>query len=159
MRSDEIRLGGEWDAALDAFLAERIYDFNARATGLFDGAPFTGSIKDDAGRIMAAVSGHTWGGTCQVTYLWVDEGRRRSGLGRTLLSAVEVEARRRHCLQVILWTHTFQAPGFYERLGYAQEARIADYPRGHAQLLYVKRLDAVDIDRPGKALPSTRTTE
>jgi len=37
----------------------------------------------------------------------------------------------RDCTQVVPATHTFQAPGFY---------RIADYPRGHAQVWFVKQL-------------------
>ena len=140
----DIELRSEWNAELESFLAQRLYEFNSRATGLSDGTPFTASIEDESARVVAAVTGHTWGATCHVTYLWVDAPRRGSGLGRALLEAVEAEARRRGCMQVILFTHTFQAPGFYERLGYLQKARIADYPSGHAQLLYVKQLDAVD---------------
>ena len=140
MRSVEIELSGEWDAEFDAFLAERIYEFNSRATGLFDGRALVGRISDASGQTIAGVTGHTWGGTCQVTYLWVQESHRRCGLGRALLGAVEVEARRRDCTQVVLVTHTFQASGFYETLGYCQHAAIRNYPIGHAQLLYVKQL-------------------
>ena len=135
-----IELRAEWDAALESFLAERIYEFNSRTTGLFDGKAIVGAIRDDSQRIVAAVCGHTWGGTCQVSYLWVDEPHRKRGLGRALLRAVEAEARRRQCAQVILATHSFQAPGFYERLAYSLKAVVPDYPRGHAQLLYVKQL-------------------
>ncbi|CAG0955752.1 amino-acid N-acetyltransferase [Burkholderiales bacterium] len=142
MRSVEIELSGEWDAEFDAFLSERIYEFNSHATGLFDGRAIVGRIGDASGRTIAGVTGHTWGGTCQVTYLWVQESHRRRGLGRALLGAVEVEARRRDCTQVVLATHTFQAAGFYETLGYRQRAAIPDYPIGHAQLLYVKKLVA-----------------
>ena len=140
----DIELRSEWNSDLESFLAQRLYEFNSQATGQFDGTPITASVKDDAGRLIAAVTGHTWGGTCQVTYLWVDESQRGSGLGRALLTAIEEEARRRRCMQVILFTHTFQAPGFYERLGYSQRAQIPNYPSGHAQLLYVKPLDAAD---------------
>jgi ribosomal protein S18 acetylase RimI-like enzyme len=140
----DIRLGSEWDPQLDAFLAERIYAFNARTTGQADGAAVTGAIRDATGRVVAAVTGHTWGGACQVNSLWVDEAHRRQGLGRALLGAVEAEARRRGCAQVILLTHDFQAPAFYEGLGYARRAEIPGYPRGHAQYVYVKPLAAPD---------------
>jgi ribosomal protein S18 acetylase RimI-like enzyme len=86
------------------------------------------------------LSGHTWGGTCQLSTLWVDEPHRRSGLGSALLSAVEAEASRRGCTQVALLTHDFQAPRFYERHGYRRVGEIPDYPTGHAQLVYLKRL-------------------
>jgi len=127
-------------AAVDAFLVDRIYDFNAASTGLDDGELLAAAIRGDDGDIIAAASGHTWGGTCCIAHLWVDEKRRRNGLGRLLVAAVEAEARRRGCGQVLVATHSFQAPGFYERQGYEQRARIDDYPRGHAQLHYVKRL-------------------
>jgi len=140
--SPRIELQGEWDAALESFLAERIYEFNSQTTGLFDARAVVGAIRDESNRVIAAVCGHTWGGTCQVNYLWVDGPHRKRGLGRTLLRAVEAEARRRRCTQVLLSTHSFQAPGFYERFAYALKAVIPGYPQGHAQLVYVKQLTA-----------------
>lgn len=56
------------------------------------------------------------------------------------MAAIESEASRRGCGQVLLATHSFQAPGFYVRLGYTQQASIPLYPRGHAQLHYPKKL-------------------
>jgi ribosomal protein S18 acetylase RimI-like enzyme len=61
-------------------------------------------------------------------------------LGRALLRATEAEAVRRGCTQVVLWTHSFQAPAFYEQLGYARQATVPHYPNGHAQYLYLKSL-------------------
>ena len=137
-----IELRSEWDTPLESFLAERIYEFNSHTTGLFDAKAVVGAIRDESSRVVAAVCGHTWGGTCQINYLWVDESHRKRGLGRALLRAVETEARRRRCTQIILSTHSFQAPGFYERFAYALKAVIPGYPQGHAQLVYVKQLTA-----------------
>lgn len=128
------------EASLNAFLDNRIYDFNMQATGLRDGRPLAGVIRDEAGDMIAAINGHTWGGCCHVVHLWVHEARRRAGLGRALLRAAEQEAVRRGCAQVLLTTHSFQAPGFYEHLGYTRQATVAGYPQGHAQLVYVKAL-------------------
>jgi len=133
-----VTLGDAWNAELDAFLAARIYEFNASATGHADGRALTATVDDARGRRIAAASGHTWGGTCQLTSLWVEESHRRAGLGSALLRAVEDEARRRGCAQVVLLTHDFQAPAFYERHGYRRVGEIDGYPRGHAQLVYVK---------------------
>ena len=46
---------------------------------------------------------------------------------------------------MLLFTHSFQAPAFYEALGYERRATIEQYPRGHAKYLYEKRL--VDVSR------------
>jgi GNAT superfamily N-acetyltransferase len=126
---------------LEAFLVERIYEFNARATGYFDGRLIGGRLRNEAGEIIAAFNGHTWGGCCVVAHLWVHESQRGRGLGRALLQAAEAEAARRGCEQMVLSTHSFQAPAFYERLGYERQAVIRGEPKGHANVFYVKRIE------------------
>jgi GNAT superfamily N-acetyltransferase len=126
---------------IEAFLAERIYEYNARASGYHDGESYSAVCRDNAGDIFAGASGFTWGGCCFVSYLWVSEALRGRGLGRRLLRAVEQHARDHGCRLVLLSTHDFQAPEFYARLGYEQVARIADYPVEHADLVFAKRLD------------------
>jgi ribosomal protein S18 acetylase RimI-like enzyme len=125
---------------LNSFLDERIFEFNVQATGFSDGKPFAGVVRDEAGNIVAAIDGHTWGGCCQVVHLWVHESRRRHGHGSALLRLVEEEAVLRGCVQAQLLTHSFQAPAFYERAGYVRAATIENYPQGHAQHVYVKVL-------------------
>ena len=139
----------EADAELNAFLDERIYEFNIQATGVRDGRPFASVIKDESGNVIAAINGHTWGRCCYVAHLWVHESQRRRGVGRALLQAAEEEARRRGCTQALLFTHSFQAPGFYECLGYVRHATIPNYPQGHAQHVYLKPLE-----REGSTEPS-----
>ena len=69
---------------------------------------------------------------------------RGKGLGTEMLRAVERYARKRQCRVVFLSTHSFQAPGFYERHGYKPIARIEDHPLGHASIFYAKRLDTTN---------------
>ncbi len=133
---------GDAEAELNSFLDAKIYEFNVQATGHCDGRPFSSVVKDETGNILAAINGHTWGGCCYVVHLWVHESRRRQGIGSALLRAVEKEAVRRGCTQSLVVTHSFQAPGFYERHGYVCKATIPDYPRGHAQHLYLRPLPA-----------------
>jgi ribosomal protein S18 acetylase RimI-like enzyme len=134
-----IEPNGDLEAELNAFLDERIYEFNIQATGFEDGRPFAAAVRDEAGNIVAAINGHTWGGCCHVVHLWVHASWRRQGHGRALLRLAEEEAVRRGCEQAQLSTHSFQAPEFYERQGYVRTATVDNYPRGHAQYLYVKR--------------------
>jgi ribosomal protein S18 acetylase RimI-like enzyme len=124
------------------FLEDRLYEFNVAATGISDGRLLAIFVRGDDGILQAGLAGHTWGGSCEIRQVWVDERFRRQGVGRRLMKAAELEARRRGCRQIILATHSFQAPEFYQRMGFEIVGRIADYPESHEQLLLRKRLDA-----------------
>jgi GNAT superfamily N-acetyltransferase len=135
---------------LESFLADRIYEFNSGVTGYFDGRLLGGSVRLDTGEVIAGFSGHTWGGCCEISNLWVDERHRGQGLGRTLLQEAEAEALRRGCAQVVLTTHSFQAPGFYERLGYQRKCAIEGRPAGHRDIVYVKALAGEHATGPNR---------
>ena len=134
-----IRTGDAPD--VDEFLAERIYEYNAAATGYHDGESYSAVRRDQAGGIVAGVSGFTWGGCCYVSYLWVAAALRGEGIGGELLRAVERHARAKRCRLMLLSSHDFQAPTFYARFGFEPVARIEDYPARHADVVLVKRLD------------------
>lgn len=125
---------------LESYLEERIYEFNSDVTGYFDGRFFGGSIRNLAGEVIAGFTGHTWGGCCELTHVWVGAAYRGQGLGTSLLQSAEGEARRRGCAQVVLTTHSFQAPRFYEINGYERKYRIEGRPKGHSNIIYVKQL-------------------
>ena len=125
---------------LGAFLADRIDEFNSKATGYLDGMLLGGSIRNDAGDVIAGFNGHTWGGCCELTHVWVDERYRGQGLGAVLLRSAEAEAVARGCAQVVLATHSFQAPGFYERMGYVRKYTIEGRPKDYADIIYAKGL-------------------
>jgi GNAT superfamily N-acetyltransferase len=136
----QIQIRDDERPELDAFLEEQIYQFNAQTTGIHDGTLLNASLEDDAGKVVAGVTGHTWGGNCVITRLWVDESMRGGGVGTSLMNAAEREAIRRGCEQIMLSTHSFQAAPFYERLGFRLVAVIPNYPRGHYDMIYVKEL-------------------
>ena len=138
--TDDIRLVDGPDDALAARLDAELAEFNFDATGIRDAREFAAALHDEGGALMAGVQGWTWGATCWVERLWVREDARHRGLGRRLLIAIESEARARGCGQLALTTHSFQAPGFYQRLGLDTVGELADYPVGHASLLMRKRL-------------------
>ena len=127
---------------IERFLAERIYEYNAAATGYNDGESFTAVQEDGAGGVQAGISGYTWGGCCYISYLWVSSSLRGKGLGSELLAAVESHAREQRCRLVLIASHSFQAPGFYARRGYERVARVSDHPVGYSSMFYAKRLDA-----------------
>ena len=143
MAAARIELLGESDCqTLDAELVERLYEFNAHTTGCGDGRLVGGALRGDGGELLAGFSGHTWGGVCVVSHLWVAESLRGRGWGHALLASAEAEAARRRCVHLILATHSFQAPKFYEACGYERLGAIEDWPLGHANIFYRKTLAA-----------------
>jgi GNAT superfamily N-acetyltransferase len=124
-----------------AFLEDRIIEFNMAKTGFYDGKMLSIFIRDDNGAIIAGVSGFTWGGYCKVEWLWVHADWRQQDYGTRMMLAVEAEARARHCGQIVLDTHSFQAPGFYQKLGYEIVRVIEDCPKGHQDIQLVKKLE------------------
>jgi GNAT superfamily N-acetyltransferase len=122
------------------YLEDRIYEFNSAATGITGGEWLSIFVRDSEDRIAAGICGATWGGCLEIRQFWVEENRRRQGLGSKLFVAAEREARRRGCRQIFLSTFSFQAPGFYAKRGFEVVAVIEDHPRGHTNLLLRKRL-------------------
>jgi GNAT superfamily N-acetyltransferase len=131
------------DPAVTTWLEERVTAAVARATGHDDERPLAVVARDDAGTVVGGVSGWTWGATCELQHLWVEEAHRGAGLGRTLLDTAEAEAARRGCRQVVLFTHAAQAGpdgARYLRRGYELAGRVDDYPAGDAALWFRKPL-------------------
>ncbi len=126
-----------------AFLQDRIIEYNCHATGFYDGEALAIFLRDETGEIKAGLSGFSWGGTCKVEWLWVHEELRGQGIGRDLMNRAEEEAVRRGCARMVVDTHSFQAPGFYQKLGFQIAGVYTDFPKGHQQIFL------------GKALPSS----
>ena len=101
-----------------------------RAIRSVEPTPLDILIRNAAGEIVGGVIASTYWGWLEVNILWVAEGLRRLGHGRTLLRTAEVEARTRGCAHVMLTTYSFQAGGFYEKEGYRVVGEMAGYPPG-----------------------------
>jgi GNAT superfamily N-acetyltransferase len=140
MPDEPLRVLEDPAAADIEFLVEQINEHNADVTGHHDGRMLAIFLRDDRGAIRAGLSGHTWGGCAEVKWLWVREVERRSGIGSRLLAAAEREALARGCRQIVLSTHSFQAPEFYRKHGYIIAGEFLGYPVGGSQIFLRKAL-------------------
>jgi GNAT superfamily N-acetyltransferase len=139
-RTSELIINTEPTPGEVQYLEDRLYEFNSTATGITDGEWLAIFVRDDEHRIVAGICGNTWGDCLEIRQFWVEEARRKQGLGTKLFVAAEQEARRRGCRQIFLTTFTFQAPAFYAKHGFEVVAVVDDHPRGHKNLLLRKRL-------------------
>ena len=77
-----------------------------------------------------------------VDLFFLPESLRKNRIGSRIIRKAEDEAKRRGCSRAVLFTVTFQAPGFYERQGYDVLGQIECDPPGHTRICMTKRLDA-----------------
>jgi ribosomal protein S18 acetylase RimI-like enzyme len=123
-------------------LEERLYVHNGKATGSDDGAGLAFVALQGMGNRIGAIAGYSWAGMAEIKQLWVDEAHRGQGHGRALLEAAIAEAAARGCRVVWLMSYSFQAPGFYEKLGFQRVAELADWPPGHSHVVLRRWLTA-----------------
>lgn len=125
------------------FLEDQINQHNISETGFDDYQPLAIFVYDSQNQPIAGISGYTWGGCCEIAFLWVHPHYRRQGYGRRLLQAAESEAVRRGCQLVVLNSYSFQAPGFYQQSGYQVSGIDEDCPPGYRRYHLQKWLDKV----------------
>ena len=138
--AEELRVEDEPRREDLALLDERLYEFNAAATGIDDGRWLAVFVRDGDGTIVAGMHGWTWGGTGFVQTIWVHETLRHRGLGSRVLAAAEAEAIRRGCHQMHLDTHSYQARAFYRRHGYEVIGELPGWPGDDVRTFLRKRL-------------------
>lgn len=128
------------DASIAKALSLLLLDFNNNASGYpYDGKPLAITIcnpENDA--IIGGLWGATAYGYLHLDLLFVPEEERGSGMGRRLMDMAEEEALRRGCRGAWLDTFSFQARGFYEKLGYAVAGELEDCPPGHKRYFMKK---------------------
>ena len=98
-------------------------------------------VRDDTGVVVGGLWGLTGFRWLFVQYLAVPPAMKGQGRGRALMLAAEDEARRLGCIGLWLDTFSFQARGFYEKLGYDVIGQIDDFPPGEARFFLRKRID------------------
>lgn len=119
---------GKADPALDQLLNDELDKFNAAATsGVAPAEELTVRVEQD-GAVVAGVSGWTWGEAAGIGMTWVRDDHRGTGVGTSAMTAFETEAKRRGCTHVFVTSFTFQAPDFYQRLGYREIFRWESVP-------------------------------
>ena len=117
--------------------------FNAEKAGYSDSLDLAVVISDpETKRALGGLLGRTSLGLLFIDLLFVPESLRSQRLGSQLLELAEDEAKRRGCSAAVLYTISFQAPGFYERHGYHAFGRIDCDPPGTSRIYMTKTLAA-----------------
>lgn len=116
----------QWEQNHHAQMATPLHIFAFNAQGVMIGGL--------TGRTNAI---YTW---LEISIIWVKEEWRRQGIGKQLMQQAEAEAHKRGCLYARLATSHYQAPGFYEKLGYGLYGKLENCPPGEISFYYYKCL-------------------
>lgn len=139
--ADGVVVTGDGDTALNQRLSDELDAYNVPAAGAGAQRGLAVKAEDSHGLLIAGLSGWTWGTSAGIAMLWVRADARGIGWGRRLLDAAEGVARDRGCERMNVSSFTFQAPGFYAKLGYVETSRTEALPlAGQADVHFVKYL-------------------
>jgi GNAT superfamily N-acetyltransferase len=116
-------------------------EYNAGQAGYSDASPLAIVVPDpETGEPIGGLRGCTSMGLLFIDLLFLPESLRGHGVGSRMIQAAEDEALRREGSKAILFTVTFQAPGFYDRQGYQVLGRIECDPPGYTRICMTKKL-------------------
>lgn len=141
MTAPLLEISDQPNADAERILGSGLAAFNEAVTGYNDRRPLTVLIKDPVtGQTLGGITGRTTLGTAFLDLFHLPDSLRGSGLGSQLLQAFEDEARRRGCTNAVLYTLSFQAPGFYEKHGWVRFGEIPCEPQGSSRVFLSKPL-------------------
>ncbi len=112
---------------------------NAEMRGVSEKGVSLGVILRDAeGRAEGGMFGHLWADWFKVDFAFLPSHRRGNRLGARILSTLEAAAVARGAHGVWMQSFSFQAPGFYQKLGYREIAQLQDRPPGFSDSFLIK---------------------
>jgi GNAT superfamily N-acetyltransferase len=94
--------------------------FNNAAIPNLNSHKIVAAVRDDDGKVIGGVIGALAGDSVYMEVVYNDEVVRGTGFGTKAMRLVEDEAKRLGATEAWLYTMSFQAKPFYEKLGYAQ---------------------------------------
>jgi len=100
--------------------------------------PFSIVLENEKGEIVGGIKGQSFWGRLHIETLWIHQAYRKQGLGKKLIAMTEIAAKERKCKGIDLDTMTFQAPGFYEKMGFRQIGELPNYDNEFKRIYYAK---------------------
>ena len=107
--------------------------FNGAAVPGLKSHKIVAAIRDDDGALHGGVIGRMAGDSVYMEIVYNDDAVRGTGLGRETMKLVEDRARELGAREAWLYTMSFQAKPFYEKLGYTQFAELPWLDGKHAR--------------------------
>jgi GNAT superfamily N-acetyltransferase len=120
-------------------LGEGLDAYNREHAGDYGDSEFVIGLRDETGVLRGGVLADVYWEAMFLKYVWLDKSVRRKGIGSDLIRAAEDEGRKRGCTMAHLDTFSFQARGFYEKLGYKVFGTL-EWPTREIKRHYLSKL-------------------
>lgn len=141
VRQNAITVEDSADPAFENLLGKGLEEFNLQAAGFSDQRPLCVAVRDpENGEALGGIVGRTSLGLAFLDLFHLPASLRGTGLGTAILEAFEGEARKRGCRNAVLYTISFQAPGFYEKNGWVKFGEVESDMDGISRVFMKKRL-------------------
>lgn len=124
-------------------VVELLVEYNLSKTQQFKNEinkPIEIIARNNNGEIIGGLYGRSIWGTLEIKTFVVKTDNRNDGIGRKLITEAEKEAKNRNCRFISLDTFSFQAPEFYEKLGFIKIGTETDFPKGFEKYYYRKEI-------------------
>ena len=133
-----IQSGDENDAE---YIDDKLVEYNwSQVPAVHDFEPIGRKIQGDNDEPLAAgFAGVNFWNIAFVEMLWVDEPHRNQGVGSSLLSDIEREAKKNGACIMLIDARDWNVD-FFQKLGYTVYCTLDDYPNGYRKYKMMKRL-------------------
>jgi GNAT superfamily N-acetyltransferase len=110
----------EFDDSAETAKAIRdgLTEFNRKVVNFPEPIPVNVAVRDRDGELRGGIVARVAHDTVYIDIVWLDESLRGGGHGRTMMEQVEEKARDLGARIAWLYTLSWQARPFYEKLGY-----------------------------------------
>ena len=114
-------------------------DYNAGVASTRSSTPVR-AVVIDSEQVVAGIVGAAYWGKLHIRILWVHPDNQSKGLGSSLMDWIEQRGKELGCTAAMVDTMSFQAPSFYERLGYCRFGVSEGYEGGASRHYFEKEL-------------------
>ena len=134
-----LRVSSAPEPDAERVIGDGLSAFNDATVGYADRVPLHVLVSDpDSGKVVGGITGRTSLGLMFIDLVYLPETLRGRDIGARMMALAEEEARRRGCRAGVLYTISFQAPGFYQRLGWRVFGEIPCDPPGTSRVFLTK---------------------
>ena len=121
----KIEIYNESQEEIFSVLVDSLRQFNFQMMGEERSQPLIVVMRDDSGEVVGGIAGRTIYHQLLIEVLWVHDDKRGQGLGIKLMEIAEREAQKRGCIAAQVDTLSFQAPKFYEKMGFKIDGKVS----------------------------------